>query len=115
MHHAIVIEKAEGNYSAYIPDLLRCIATGAHTADIKGKIREAVKFYIAGMREDEIRFRPPSRKVEHIEIAALPNRYASTKPSGSSAFERTGIMPRTTSSGRNLTVAVCPRYLPKLN
>lgn len=28
MRYAIVVEKAEGNYSAYVPDLPGCVATG---------------------------------------------------------------------------------------
>jgi len=29
MRYAVVIEKADGNYSAYVPDLPGCVATGA--------------------------------------------------------------------------------------
>ena len=70
MRYAIVIEKAEGNYSAYVPDLPGCIATGANIADVEGQILEAIEFHIEGMREDGILIPPPSSKVEYIEIAA---------------------------------------------
>ncbi len=33
MRYAIVVEKAENNYSAYVPDLLGCVATGARFTD----------------------------------------------------------------------------------
>ena len=47
-----MIEKAEGNYSAYVPDLPGCIATGATVAEVEIEIREAIKFHRDGMRED---------------------------------------------------------------
>ena len=52
MRYAIVIEKAEGNYSAYVPDLPGCIATGATVAEVEAEIREAIVFHVEGLRED---------------------------------------------------------------
>jgi len=34
MKYAVVIEKANGNYSAYVPDLPGCVGTGATLAGI---------------------------------------------------------------------------------
>ncbi len=42
MRYAIVIEKAEGNYSAYAPDLPGCVATGATFAEVEFEMREAI-------------------------------------------------------------------------
>ena len=47
MRYAIVIEKAESNYSAYVPDLPGCIATGATVSEVEQLIREAISFHIA--------------------------------------------------------------------
>ena len=47
-----VIEKAESNYSAYVPDLPGCIATGATVEEVEQQIREAIEFHLDGMRED---------------------------------------------------------------
>jgi predicted RNase H-like HicB family nuclease len=52
MRYAIVIEKAEGNYSAYVPDLPGCVATGATVAAVEGEIRDAIRFHIDGLKED---------------------------------------------------------------
>ena len=52
MRYAIVIEKAEGNFSAYVPDLPGCIATGATIEEAESQIREAIAFHLEGMRED---------------------------------------------------------------
>jgi predicted RNase H-like HicB family nuclease len=42
MRYAIVIESADNNYSAYVPDLPRCVATGATIAEVESEIREAI-------------------------------------------------------------------------
>ena len=69
MRYAIVIEKAESNYSAYVPDLPGCIATGANIQEVEAEIREAIEFHIDGLREDGSLIPLPSSQVEYIEIA----------------------------------------------
>ena len=49
MRYAIVIEKAETNYSAYVPDLPGCIATGANIQEVEAGIRDAIEFHIDGV------------------------------------------------------------------
>jgi predicted RNase H-like HicB family nuclease len=46
MRYAIVIEKAEGNYSAYVPDLPGCVATGATPDEAESEIRSAIEFHL---------------------------------------------------------------------
>lgn len=70
MRYAIVIEKADGNFSAYVPDLPGCAATGATIDEVEGQIREAIQFHIDGLREDGEPVPPPSSRVEYVEIAA---------------------------------------------
>ena len=70
MRYAIVIEKAEGNYSAYVPDLPGCVATGATVLEVEAEIREAIAFHVEGMREDGIAIPVPQSQVEYIEVAA---------------------------------------------
>ena len=48
MRYAVVIEKAESNYSAYVPDLPGCIATGTSIQQVEAEIREAIEFHIEG-------------------------------------------------------------------
>ena len=52
MRYAIVIEKADRNYSAYVPDLPGCVATGGTVADVEAEIRETIRFHIEGLKED---------------------------------------------------------------
>ncbi|HEX3397387.1 MAG TPA: type II toxin-antitoxin system HicB family antitoxin [Steroidobacteraceae bacterium] len=70
MRYAIVIENAGGNYSAYVPDLPGCIATGKTLADMEQAIREAIEFHLDGMREDGTPIPPPSSRVDYVEVAA---------------------------------------------
>ena len=70
MRYAIVIEKAENNYAAYVPDLLGCVATGKTIEEIEQQIREAIEIHLRGMREDGLPIPEPSSHVEYIEVAA---------------------------------------------
>lgn len=70
MRYAIVIEKAESNYSAYVPDLPGCVATGATLEEIEREIHEAIQFHIEGLREDGLPVPATQSRVEYIDIAA---------------------------------------------
>jgi len=67
MRYAVVIEKAEGNYSAYVPDLAGCVATGPTVEAVEREIREAIRFHIDGLREDGVTVPPPSSIIEYVE------------------------------------------------
>ena len=49
MRYAIVIEKAQGNFSAYVPDLPGCVATGAIRQEVESEMREAITFHACAM------------------------------------------------------------------
>lgn len=70
MRYAIVIERANNNYSAYVPDLPGCIATGATVEEAEKTIREAIEFHLAGLREDGAPIPQPSSRVDYVEVAA---------------------------------------------
>jgi predicted RNase H-like HicB family nuclease len=70
MRYAVVIEKAENNFSAYVPDLPGCVATGATIEEAEAQIREAIEFHLAGLREDGSPIPQPSSHVEYVEVAA---------------------------------------------
>ena len=52
MKYAVVIEKAANNYSAYIPDVPGCIATGPTIAETKRLLTEAIELHLESMVED---------------------------------------------------------------
>ena len=69
MRYAIVIEKAENNYSAYVPDLPGCVATGNTVEETEAQIREAIEFHLEGLREDGALIPLPASRVEYVEVA----------------------------------------------
>ncbi len=70
MRYAIVIETAENNYSAYVPDLPGCVATGASVEEVEAQIREAIEFHLDGLREDDVAIPQPASRVEYVDVAA---------------------------------------------
>lgn len=70
MRYAVVIEKAIGNYSAYVPDLPGCIATGQTLGEVESEISEAIAFHIEGMIEDGLPIPQPASQVEYVEVTA---------------------------------------------
>jgi predicted RNase H-like HicB family nuclease len=70
MKFAIVIEDAVSNYSAYVPDLPGCVATGATLEETEQSIREAIEFHIEGLRSDDAPVPKPTSRVDYVEVAA---------------------------------------------
>jgi predicted RNase H-like HicB family nuclease len=70
MRYAVVIENAGPNYSAYVPDLPGCVATGATREEVEREIREAIEFHIEGLREDGVPIPQPSSAVSYVEVPA---------------------------------------------
>lgn len=67
MRYLVVIEKVKRNYSAYIPDLPGCIATGARKNAVEKNIAEAIEVHLEGLRED---LPQPSADSAYIEATA---------------------------------------------
>ena len=67
MRYAIVIEKADGNYSAYVPDLPGCVATGETADAVEREIRNAIRFHIEGLKQDGLPVPQPTSSVEYVE------------------------------------------------
>jgi predicted RNase H-like HicB family nuclease len=67
MRYAIVIEKTDGNYSAYVPDLPGCMATGSSVAEVEADIREAIRSHIDGLKDDGLPVPRPTSIADYIE------------------------------------------------
>ena len=67
MRYAIVIEKALDNYSAYVPDLPGCVATGTTVEEVEKEIREAIRFHIQGLKEDGIPIPGPTSIADYVD------------------------------------------------
>jgi predicted RNase H-like HicB family nuclease len=48
--YAVIIEGEPGSFSAYVPDLPGCVATGRSLDEVEDRIREAIRLHIASLR-----------------------------------------------------------------
>ncbi|MFV1977376.1 MAG: type II toxin-antitoxin system HicB family antitoxin [Candidatus Scalindua sp.] len=70
MKYAVVIEKGENGYGAYVSDLPGCIAAGDKKDEVKKLIHEAIEFHIEGLKENGEPIPQPTSSIEFIEVAA---------------------------------------------
>ena len=68
MKYLIVYERTRNNYSAYVPDLPGCVATGRTKRGVGKNIREAIAFHLDGLREDEDEIPEPRAFAEYEEV-----------------------------------------------
>jgi predicted RNase H-like HicB family nuclease len=68
--YAIVVEKAKSNYSAYVPDLPGCVATGKTVKETERRLRDAIELHVQGLREDGLSVPELSSVVDYVEIPA---------------------------------------------
>ena len=62
----IVIEKADGNYSAYSPDLPGCVATGKTRQQVTHNMYQAIEMHVRGLREDKLPIPKPTASAEYV-------------------------------------------------
>ena len=67
MRHAIIIEKANQTFSAYLPAMPGCVATGATVAEAEAETGEAIRLQIQDLMEDGLRVPEPTAIAEYIE------------------------------------------------
>lgn len=67
MRYAIIIEKGETSYGAYVPDLPGCVAVGETLKEVETLIREAIEFHIEGLREDGLPIPEPTTLCKYVE------------------------------------------------
>jgi predicted RNase H-like HicB family nuclease/predicted RNA binding protein YcfA (HicA-like mRNA interferase family) len=67
MRCAVAIEKADQNYSAYVPDLPGCVATGPTLEAIEAEIAAAIRFHIEGLKADGLEVPAPTSIADYVE------------------------------------------------
>jgi predicted RNase H-like HicB family nuclease len=67
MRYAVVIEKADRNYSAYVPDLPGCVATGAMIEEVERELLDAIRFHIRGLEQDGLPVPESTSLAEYVE------------------------------------------------
>jgi predicted RNase H-like HicB family nuclease len=68
VRYTVVIEKSNGNYSAYVPDLPGCVATGATIHEVETEIREVIRFHVEGLRTDGLNVPLPLASVAYVDV-----------------------------------------------
>lgn len=69
MKYLIIIEKANKNYSAYLPDVPGCIATGKTIEETKKNIKEALDMHLKGLAEDGLTSPRPKAKAGYVAVS----------------------------------------------
>ena len=70
MKYAVVVEKGETSFGAYVPDLPGCIAAANTKEEVLQLIHEAIEFHVEGLREEGRPIPEPSSSIEYVEVAA---------------------------------------------
>jgi predicted RNase H-like HicB family nuclease len=65
---AVVIEEADHNFSAYVPDLPGCVATGPSREQVLVEIREAIAFHLQGLAADAEPQPPVRSSVATVQV-----------------------------------------------
>lgn len=65
--YLVVVEKAEKSYSAYVPDLPGCVATGSTPEEVQENIRAAIALHLEGLRQDGLPIPEPQTRAEFVE------------------------------------------------
>ena len=68
MKYAVVIEKGDKSFGAYVPDLPGCVAVGETREEVISLIREAIEFHLDGMKEDGEGMPEPHSEAEYVEV-----------------------------------------------
>ena len=64
----VIIEKANGNYAAYAPDLPGCVSTGKTLAQVRRRMRDAIKLHLAWLREEGLSIPDSPSLAEYMEF-----------------------------------------------
>lgn len=67
MRYAVIIERGENSYGAYVPDLPGCVAVGDNPEEVRILIQEAIEFHLEGLQEDGESIPQPSSSIEYVE------------------------------------------------
>jgi predicted RNase H-like HicB family nuclease len=68
MRDAVLFEKTDTGYSAYVPDLPGCITVGDTLLETVQLMREAIEFHLDGMREDGEPIPEPTTIAEYVIV-----------------------------------------------
>lgn len=66
----VVVEQTETGYSAYLPDVQGCVATGRSRTEVERTMQEAIELHLEGMHADGLPSPQPRTYATVVEVAA---------------------------------------------
>jgi predicted RNase H-like HicB family nuclease len=78
MRYAVIIERAENNFGAYVPDVPGCVSVGDTVEETLSNMREALRFHFEGMIEDGDPIPDPQTLCDYVDVE-LPVRQSSPR------------------------------------
>lgn len=67
--YAVLFERAESNWSAYVPDLPGCMTTGKTLEETEVNIREAIEGHLRALRDFGDPVPQPTSAAKEVEIS----------------------------------------------
>jgi predicted RNase H-like HicB family nuclease len=67
--YLVVFEKTKTGYSAYVPDLPGCIATGSTKNIAEKNIFEGIQFHLEGLRDESLKIPKANAESEVMVFA----------------------------------------------
>jgi predicted RNase H-like HicB family nuclease len=70
IRYLVIIEESPTGFSAFLPDLPGCIATGRTRDEVENAMQSGVEFHLDGLRESGDPVPPPRSTAAYVEVAA---------------------------------------------
>jgi predicted RNase H-like HicB family nuclease len=70
MRYAVVVERGDRGFGAYVPDLPGCVAAAATRDEVIGLIQEAMELHIESLRSQGQPVPEPASSIEFVDVAA---------------------------------------------
>ena len=68
MTYAIVVEKGDTSYGAYVPDLPGCVAAAETRDEVLKLIKEAIEFHLEGIQADREPIPKAHSEMEYVDV-----------------------------------------------
>ena len=68
--YTVIYERGQRNWSAFVPDLPGCIATGKTRSEVERRMRGAIRFHLEGMRQQGEPIPEPTTEAGTVAVPA---------------------------------------------
>lgn len=68
LRYAVIIEKSDTGYEAFVPVLPGCVAVGESIQETERLIKQVIEIHLEGMKEDGVEIPLPTSVAEYVEV-----------------------------------------------